>query len=642
MAPGCQLSKGARTRGNSTELRSFPVSPLCLNLPAVASARRFTPPLFWETGGLAGLLALVGYFLAISWRKWPDPLIDFGLQLYIPWRISEGAVLYRDILYPPGPLSQSIDASLFACFGPGLMVLATANIIVFLGILGLIYLLFRRAWGIAPALAASAIFVAVFGFSQFVGIGNYNYATPYAPEAPHGLFVCLLLVLVLVRWVETGSPGVSLLAGILFGLTLLLKPEMMLAGGLTLVVAGVARYGSGRPFRALSLALMASGVVLPTVLFIFYFGRFMSWPEAVRAAGSGWLNVITSTRYTGDILEVKFLGLDHPWRNFEAEALATLSGGLLLALIAASACAIDRIAHRWLSFLGMALLAVFLATLAICGITWLEAGRCLPGVIAVYLLFSLVSFITGKDLEAIRPMLLTRLLLALLALAFLARMLLNARIYHYGFSQAALAAIIVPAVLLGELPQQLKLGPRGAAAVAIGTLALFVPGVVILCLRSHQFLALKTVAVGAGGDRLYAYSPRIDPTGEIVNDVIKTLQKARPGETLLVLPEGLMINYQARLPSPISPYTYFPGPTGDSHEDETVADLEQHPPDWVVIISRDLREYGVDRYGERPGAGQQMMGWVEANYETAQTIGGDPLDVRQRGAVILRRNNAGP
>lgn len=52
---------------------------------------------------------------AMTWRKWPDMLLDFGLQLYIPWKISTGAVLYRDLAYMTGgPLSQYFDAFLFA------------------------------------------------------------------------------------------------------------------------------------------------------------------------------------------------------------------------------------------------------------------------------------------------------------------------------------------------------------------------------------------------------------------------------------------------------------------------------------------------------------------------------------------------
>ena len=65
--------------------------------------------------------------VAASGRKWTDPLVDFGRELYVPWRLSHGAVLYRDVDDFYGPLSQYLNAGFFRVFGPGLMVLAAAN-----------------------------------------------------------------------------------------------------------------------------------------------------------------------------------------------------------------------------------------------------------------------------------------------------------------------------------------------------------------------------------------------------------------------------------------------------------------------------------------------------------------------------------
>src|SRR5262245_36351681 len=84
-----------------------------------------------ELFGLAVLGILALFFLVTSWRKWPDPLIDFGRELYLPWRLANGAVLYRDVDDFYGPLSQYLNAVLFRCFGTGLMVLVTANLVVF-------------------------------------------------------------------------------------------------------------------------------------------------------------------------------------------------------------------------------------------------------------------------------------------------------------------------------------------------------------------------------------------------------------------------------------------------------------------------------------------------------------------------------
>ena len=50
--------------------------------------------------------------LAWTWRAWPDPLVDFGRELYVPWRLAEGDALFRDVLrHGPTPvrLGHEVD-----------------------------------------------------------------------------------------------------------------------------------------------------------------------------------------------------------------------------------------------------------------------------------------------------------------------------------------------------------------------------------------------------------------------------------------------------------------------------------------------------------------------------------------------------
>jgi hypothetical protein len=153
------------------------------------------------------------YFIVLSWRKWCHPIVDSGRELYTPWRLSEGAVLYRDVDDVYGPLSQYFNAALFKLFGPGMMVLAVANLVIFAGILGLAYLLFRRAWGAVGALGASVVFVTVFAFCPLLDINIFNYALPYSHEATHGMLVTLGLIWAVGRWVEVPGLGWGGVAG---------------------------------------------------------------------------------------------------------------------------------------------------------------------------------------------------------------------------------------------------------------------------------------------------------------------------------------------------------------------------------------------------------------------------------------------
>jgi hypothetical protein len=51
----------------------------------------------WEWLGWVALAGIAVYFVSISWLKWSDPLIDFGPELYVPWRLANSALLFRDL-----------------------------------------------------------------------------------------------------------------------------------------------------------------------------------------------------------------------------------------------------------------------------------------------------------------------------------------------------------------------------------------------------------------------------------------------------------------------------------------------------------------------------------------------------------------
>ena len=609
------------------------------NKPRLGRSTTAAPvPLWLEFLGIVLLAGLAIFFVATSWRKWCDSLIDFGNGLYAAWRLAHGALLYRDVNTDYGPLSQYFNGALFALFGPGMMVVVAANLAVFVAISSLLYILCRRAWGVVPAFAASTVFIVVFAFSQFVNIGNYNYATPYSQETTHGLLACLLLVIVLARWVEDPTVGLSLLAGGLFGVTAVLKPEIMLAAAMTTLAAALIRWRYlGLPATRVTVA-WALASAIPTTAFTLYFAIFFDWKAALAAASHGWLSI---RDLSGDMAQGSFLGLDRPSEHFLQHAVATLVACLLIGVIAGVAWLADRSSRRWQLPVAVGLLLIAVAAPAAVLIPWVQVGRCLLGLMLLYLSIC-AAVISRRETDDNRQLQTLRLLLCILATVLLSRMVLNGRIYQYGYYQAALAAVLVPAIMIGELPSWLRLRPRGTWIVMVGCAALIVPGLVILANRSQALLGARITPVGEGRDLFYTFPSEIEPRGAIVDDVITELHNRSAKGTLLVVPEGAMINYLARLPSPVAPLYFYAGVTENGRERQVVTELDQHPPDWIVLISRDLREYGIQRYGERPGRGEEILSWIDREYERVWSVGGDPLDYRQRGGVILRRKTGRP
>src|SRR3954453_24049279 len=93
----------------------------------------------------ASIMIAFAIMIAWTWQRWPDPLVDFGRELYVPWQISQGKVLYRDLAYFNGPLSPYFNSIVFRLLGVSLRTLVLANIAICIAMVVMIYKIFRLA-----------------------------------------------------------------------------------------------------------------------------------------------------------------------------------------------------------------------------------------------------------------------------------------------------------------------------------------------------------------------------------------------------------------------------------------------------------------------------------------------------------------
>ncbi len=599
---------------------------------ATTETRLVSSPWQLEALGISVLVLLAVYFLALSWRKWPDPLVDSGWQWYAFWRLSQGATLYRDLTWNYGPLSAYFDASLFRWFGPGMMVLVTANLVIYGLILGSAYVAFRIAWGRLAAFAAASVFISVFYFSHLSAVGNYNFATPYAQESTHGMLVVLLLALIAVRWCRQKSPGLAFFLGLGGGLTAVLKPEFMLAGGLLGFGALGLRWWQRLHVSVAEYSLILCGLALPTMAFAAWFARGESWGAAFIHAGQAWWLVLVEHGQAGSISQQSFTGFNRPWPNTLLELQATLVAVLGVGVVWVAGWVINRSWPRGARLAAALAAGASLSFLSPFG-GWYSIGRCFPpltGLVLVLIVARLGRQLRGKG----RPEESTIMALALVVLAgaMLARMPLFPRIYHLGFFQAALAGMVLAAALVKEIPDWTGAGLWGRRVARFGCLLVLAAGCLSIANKSLEIRADQTQPVAAGRDRFYATAPDIDATGALVNWTVERLRSAPPRAGLVVLPEGFMINYLTRRVSPTPPFT------DPAREEEFVNLLRQAPPDDVVFISRNLREFGISRFGAAGQPGQAILKWVTDNYRPEAAMGGDPLAAEgAKGAMILRR-----
>jgi hypothetical protein len=600
----------------------------------------------------AVLLGVFALLTTLTWRKWPDLIVDSGRELYVPWRLSEGDVLYRDIAHYYGPLGVTVNSWLFRCFGAGFDRIFLFNLTLLGGFVLLLHRHLRTWAGSVAALLASLVFLTGFAFGNFLLYTNYNFVSPYSNDTIYGTYLTFGVMLALGAHWRAPRTRWLVFAGLAAGGAYLTKPETTAAAAVVVAVGllisswiqskgDTARWPTFAGRLGKETLILAGAALLPLLLFTAWFVVKVGGSQGWLAIHSSWISVFSTSTLRASATNLAFTGWDAPAANL---AKVLRAGGItvlvviflgLFALVAGRARALQP------SVALAALLGHAGLTIAIGFFLWkdpLIVGHGLTVTAAVLWAWRLGEFLraerTGDSLVRAGA----ALLWSSFAAAMLLKMLLNPRLAHYGFFQAMPATLDLLMFVVADIPRLLRrhggIWPAGlAAGVLLAAVFAFVLGKYSLGLWGF-----KTLPVDEGPDRLYTYPAEAIPLGSMVESTRRLVLSTHPdAKSLVVFPEGAMINYLLRLKCPLPTIEFVPPALAYFGQDKLLAGLAASPPDLVILLTRDIREFGSPVFGHDEASGQRIFRWLEQHYEVSAQFGGNPLDFRQMGVVTLRR-----
>ena len=186
----------------------------------------------WGSCAWIGPLLIVATAAGMIWKTWltwPDPILDFGRELYIPWQLTEGQLLYRDMVVFNGPLSPYINALWFTLFGVSLRTLVWANLAILAALLCLIYRMVIEVASRGSATLACLVFLTLFAFNQYTAFGNMNWMCPYSHEMTHGVSLSILMIYGQWWFLRRGWILAGVGSAFVLGLVMLTKVEVSAA-----------------------------------------------------------------------------------------------------------------------------------------------------------------------------------------------------------------------------------------------------------------------------------------------------------------------------------------------------------------------------------------------------------------------------
>jgi hypothetical protein len=600
--------------------------------------------------GPALVAVLFVLLAALTWRKWADCFVDFGVQLYIPWRINQGDVLYRDLFYMSGgPLSQYFNALLFKILGVSFSTLIWANLAFAAALVGIVYRRFRAASNALTATILCLGLVSVFIFANYTTIGNYNYIAPYTHDTVHGVFLSILVIGLLADWLIRPRLHLACLAGLGAGLVFLTKPDIFVALMVTAAIAlGMGWFGRpGRRFPGPSLTGFAAAFLLPPLCFFLLFLRVENWRDSLHSVVFGWVPLFRKVPH--NVYYSRFSGLDHPVEHLRQMAGHFLCAGLLIAAYTILFRRLGRWTPRHLWWRWPVWLVLILPLLAgAWRFEWTSCGASLPlwcvAVIAclawrlrIVARASPPASSGGVPPPACAPQFIYPLLWTVFALMMTAKMGVFCRVWHYGFVLAMPASLAAMYFLMWLLPGLLEERCQVPAKfLRAAFLPVLLVGFLFLWGYSEHMYSLKRQTIGSGGDRIVTFGPGLD-VGDGVKAALDWMnQNLPPNATLAVVPSGVTLNYLTRRVNPTPCLFWDPNLLAVYGTKEMTARFEARPPDYVLLAGGNHDDWDIAYFGSDPRDGAEVMDWIRKNYRAVCVIGREPLRDRQFGLEFLK------
>ncbi len=586
-----------------------------------------------------GLLFLTGFnVLALSWGKWPDLLVDFGRELYIPWQLSQGNVLYQDIHFYYGPFSKYFYALLFRVFSPSLLLVFITNALILALLAVLLYRTLRAFATRGASWAALGIFFSLFAFGQYTGIANYNYMAPYSHELVHGLFLSCLALYLFSRALKRPSWGYTFLIGVTTGMALLTKVEaaMALAGTLAAGCLLTARVG-GKAYWPRHGGMFFIGLLIPVLLFWIFFSVKMGPVQAWGVLLGPYAEVFNPGSVKNPLFQ-ELSGWALPGKNVWLMGKAAGGYGIVAVCVVFLAWLAGRSRKRWIGW-GTGI-GIVLAWAWAC---WMFFENYLPPFEVFRPLFPVsllaLAFVgrqafrsTAAPKEAKN---IPRFMFALFGVLMLLKIPVYGHIFHYGFALAMPAVLfLVVAILDGGA---VLCGRIRARPVIFYALVMMVFMAVVLNYRnmSAYYFALKHYPVAGGADRFLSYDPRFSPREPGMAQALAFMQGLPEGTSVAVLPEGVMLNYLARRTNPTPYFEFTPNFFDMVTEARVLSAFQSTPPEVIVLLDRDMSEYGARYFGK--DYARSLFGWIVQNYDVVFRTGAAPFSGQGFWAVGMRR-----
>ena len=585
---------------------------------------------YWHKGRIPALIIASAfiYLLNISWLRWGSLLIDTGRELYVPWSILSGKMLYKDIFYEFGPLTPYLNALLCVIFGVHIRSFIIAGILTVVLMCILIYKISRIF--LAPIFSTLSVltFLFVFAFNQHYEAGIFNYIIPYSYASIYSMLFAITTLFFYYYILTKEKKAYTYLCGFFVLLTLATRIEIGIMLIVAIFIGIILDSPRGNGFKK-RFRMILTCCLFPVLAVSLVYGLF-----AIITRGSiidkdvFLINLDTKGPLTGHTL-----GTINFWKNTSIISktilyyigISTLffAGGWALFLIRKFSIMKKTFLIIILAYIVMSLTVLFQREFFPYDMQY----RCAPIICAWVFIFAYRKYRRTAEKKFLFLM-----IFSIFSLLLMTRMLFAVKAEHNGFY------LLVPGMLCCYF-FFLKIIPETFTTIQIrnfyrfGFVVLSASFIISQAALSHYMYKNRTLEISSPRGAM-----RVRPGYYRCKQLLTYLREnTDPSESLVVFPEGLTLNFLSERESPMHQYAFLPLLfKNPDFEKGVIKDLEDNEVKYIVILRRDTSDYGASRFGIDYAQG--IIRYLAKHYVIEKQFGPWPFTRKEFSLALLRRS----
>lgn len=543
------------------------------------------------------IAAAGGYALDHSWEGWLHPVIDAGRDLYLPEQIRDGTKLYRDVdyFYPPfAPYALALATSLI---GSSLRSYTLLGVVLSVIVAATMYRTARVHAGEAAGLTAGFLFVTAC-MCAATAYGS-SFIFPYAHAAVFGMTLFLMFEAAVLRMFVSGagkgSIAVTIALGALCSITKIEFAAFVIA---TTLVCGALAWMTriADPSTVAKLVFSALSGVVATWLAV-----YLAFSDAGPGGRAFLSNVFPPSLLSGSVARefyTRVSGMD----QLASNSLLAVAGALFVGVQVLLLRGLDSIEARRGRWAVAAMLVLLAAAAALFGTDVFFRGWIL--IQLLLLPFALRDVLEFRK-EPFRRSLIVLPVLLWFAWCGTSRIPLNLAPVWYGTVYILPVLLLIVYVLFEYLPGRSVYSRRSAL--------LWLPLVLVIGFRNldeqRTVYENKRHSIETRRGVLRDYSA---DRARVLGDFLRYAEASRISE-LVVMPEGLTINYLASVETPLRFHTFTAAEMPDQAiERRIVEELDRVRPTHIALTTQEVAAFGNRRFGMDYGV--LLLDYARENY----------------------------